>query len=232
MKFRILLCIFFEESINSHRRTRPKPVTWRLCHMVAWWQAAAARKHLRPARRQFRNPIKNDIGGYTRPKPVTWRLCHSGLGGRLQLHGGIWGLPAAGSKPDKKWVWRQYKAEAGLCHPSWGAWWQAAAARKHSRAARRQLRNRIKNDFGGHTRPKPVTWRLRHPSWGLAAGCSCTEAFEGCPAAVSKPDKKMSLAATPGRSRLLGGCPFWGLGGRLQLHGSIWGLPGGSFETR
>ena len=101
MKFRTLLCIFFEESINSHRRTRPKPVTWRLCHMVAWWQAAAARRHLRPARRQFRNPIKNDIGGYTRPRPVTWRLCRSGLGGRLQLHGGIWGLPAASSKPDK-----------------------------------------------------------------------------------------------------------------------------------
>ena len=89
MKFRILLRIFFEESINSHRRTRPKLVTWRLCHMVAWWQAAAERRHLRPARRQFRNPIKNDIGGYTRPRPVTWRLCRSGLGGRLQLHGGI-----------------------------------------------------------------------------------------------------------------------------------------------
>ena len=53
-----------------------------------WWQAAAARSHLRPARahvgiwrlagRQVRSPLKNDFRGRARH-----------LGGRLQLHGDV-----------------------------------------------------------------------------------------------------------------------------------------------
>ena len=91
-----------------------------------------------------------------------------------------------------------------------GAWWQAAAARRHLEPPWRQGRNPIKNDFGGHTRPKPGFATLLGAWWQAAA--ARTHTFGACPTAGSKPGKKMILAATKGRSRLLGRfATSWGL---------------------
>ena len=194
----------FDQSIWFGGHTRPKPGFTTL--LGAWWQAAAARKHLTPARRQVRNPIKNDFGGHTRPKP-----------GFAILLGAWWQAAAARRhlKPARRQVRNPIKNDFGghkrpkpvtwaLCHLSWGL-------------------------LAGSQ--KPATRTLCHPSWGLVAGCSCTEAFGASLAAGSKPDKKWLWRPYKAEAGLCH--PSWGLvAGCSCTDARIWSLPDGRFETR
>ena len=113
-----------------------------------WLQAAAARRHLKPGRAAGSKPAKRWL----------WRPCNFfGLGGRLQLHGGMCDM-----SPLKD------VAQGTVLGP----WWQAAAARRHLKPGR----------AAGSKPAKRWLWRpCKAPSWALVAGCSCTEAFEAGP---------------------------------------------------